>query len=66
MENNKNSQATLKTKLKIIDFENISSTGSAQQECNEFDLAWGKIVDLLTPIVTKTVQVDRFEPSFVT
>ena len=48
------SQETLKTELKKIDFENIS-TGSAQQVCNKLDHAFGKVVDLLTPVVTKTV-----------
>jgi hypothetical protein len=56
---------TLKTELKKIDFYNVSK-GSAQQICNKLDHELGKIVDLLTPIVCKTVRNDRFEPSFIT
>ena len=44
------SEATLKTKLKKIDFYN-GSKGSAQYICNKLDHELGKIVDLLTPIV---------------
>ena len=46
-------------KLFQTNFEKIS-TGSAQQ----LDHAFGKVLDLFAPIVTKTVRVDRFEPSY--
>jgi hypothetical protein len=58
------SQETLKTELKKIDSHNVSK-GSAQQICNKLDHELGKIVDLLTPIVCRTVRIDRFEPSFI-
>ena len=59
------SKQTLKTELGRIDFEKIS-TGLAQQISKQPDHALGKVVDLLAPIVTKTVRGDRLEPSFVT
>ncbi len=40
--------------------------GSAQQILNKLDHQLGKIVDLLKPIVCRTVRNDRFEPSFIT
>jgi ArsR family metal-binding transcriptional regulator len=41
------------------------SKGSAQQICNKLDHELGKILDLLTPIVYKTVRNDKFEPIFI-
>jgi hypothetical protein len=52
----------LKQELKKIDFHTVS-IGTAQQICNN---ELGKVVDLLTPIVCKTVRNDRFESSFIT
>jgi hypothetical protein len=59
------SQQKLKEELKKIDFYTVS-IGTAQQICNKLDHELGKVVDLLTPIVCKTVRNDRFEPSFIT
>jgi len=59
------SQQKLKEELKKIDFHTVS-IGTAQQICNKLDHELGKVVDLLTPIVCKTVRNDRFEPSFIT
>ena len=42
------------------------STGSTQQICNKLDHVLGKVVDLLTPFLTKTVRRDKYEPIFVT
>jgi hypothetical protein len=55
----------LKEELKKIDFYTVS-IGTAQQICNKLDHELGKVVDLLTPIVSKTVRNDKFEPSFIT
>ena len=55
----------LKEELKKIDFYTVS-IGTAQQICNKLDHELGKVVDLLTPFVCKTVRNDRFEPSFIT
>jgi hypothetical protein len=59
------SQQKLKEELKKIDFHTVSK-GTAQQICNKLDHELGKVVDLLTPIVCKTVRNDRFEPSYIT
>ncbi len=59
------SQQKLKEELKKIDFHTVS-IGTAQQICKKLDHELEKIVDLLTPIVCKTVRNDRFEPSFIT
>jgi hypothetical protein len=56
------SQQKLKKELKKIDFH-IVSIGTAQQICNKLDHELGKVVDLLTPIVCKTVKNDKLEPS---
>ncbi len=37
-----------------------------KEELKKIDRELGKMVDLLTPIVCKTVRNDRFEPSFIT
>ena len=70
IEENETTLSQAKKQLKsitnfILFFENIS-TGSAQQVCNKLDHALGKVVDFLTQIVTKTVWINRFEPSYVT
>ncbi len=55
----------IERRTKEIDFHTVS-IGTAQQICNKLDHELGKVVDLLTPIVCKTVRNDRFEPSFIT
>jgi hypothetical protein len=55
----------LKEELKKIDFHTVS-IGTAQLIRNKLGHEFGKVVDLLTPIVCKTVRNDRFEPSFIT
>ncbi len=42
------------------------SIGTAQKICNKLDYELGKVVDLLSPIVCKTVKNDRFELNFIT
>jgi hypothetical protein len=59
------SQQKLKQELKKIDFHTVF-IGTTQQICNKLDHELGKVVDLLTPFVCKTVRNDRFEPSFIT
>ncbi len=60
-----NSHQKLKEELKKIDFY-ILSIGIAQQICNKLEHELGNVVDLLTPIVCKTVRIDKFEPDFMT
>ena len=42
------------------------STGSAQKICNKLNNVLLKVLDLLTPVLTKTVRCDKYKPSFVT
>ncbi len=56
----------MKEELKKIDFHTVSISTAAQQICNKLDHELGKVVDLLTTIVCKTVRNDRFEPSYIT
>ena len=59
------SQETLKTELQKIDLTS-DLTGSAQQIGKKLDHVLGKVMDLLTPVLTKKVRCDKYEPSFVT
>ena len=42
------------------------STGSAQKICNKLDNVLLKVLDLLTPVLTKTVRCNKYKPIFVT
>ncbi len=60
-----NSQQKLKEELKKIDFHTVS-IGTALQICNKLYHKLGEVMDLLRPILCKTVRNDKFEPSFIT